>query len=550
MAHALRWIKEMRTAMALAIAALVAGCEGRATLQLPHGQSAPPPTLANDEVVGVSGMRRLSRVELDTVLSDVLGDTSNSAQALLPQDPTDPFDNDYPSQQPSLILVSAVEQLANDAADRVMADPVKRAAVVTCTPTGPGDQGCLRTVIDSLGRKLLRRSLTPQEENDYLSLQSLAVEANDFDTGVKLVIRAMLQEPDFLYRAEVGVPVDGQPGVYKLTGVELASRLSFFLWGTTPPDWLLDQAEGGQLQTKAQIRAAAAQLLADPKARERIERFHALWLGYWRLPHAIDLTTAMQTESAALIDKVVFDSNSDYFELFNADSTYVNQLLATNYGLTNFTGGSGFAWTSYGSSPRKGLLAHGSVLSQGTKFADSSPTQRGIFVRSRLLCQAIAPPPPSVNVDQAPTAPNMSPCKVDRYSSHSTSGNCHACHQNLDPIGFGLENFDKQGAWRDTDTGLPQCPIAGNGTIAGLPGGDKSFTGETGLTDMLTGSGLFEQCIVTQVYRFAMGRREQPQDAALITALTDGFKSKGRLFNGLLLDFVSDDTFTYRREEP
>ncbi len=540
----------MRTQLlALVAGLLLAGCEGRASLQLPKG-GAPPPALGADESVGVEGMRRLSRVELDTVLNDLLGDTSNSAQGLLPADTTDPFDNDYTGQEPSLILVSAVEQLASDAADRVMADPAKRAAVVTCNPTGPSDQGCLRTVVTSLGKRFLRRSLTAQEVNDYLTLQSLAIEANDFDVGVKLVIRALMQEPEFLYRVEVGTPVDGQPGVFKLTPNELATRLSFFLWGTTPPEWLIDQAEGGQLATKDQIRAAAAQLLADPRARARVERFHALWLGYWRLPHALDLTTAMQTESAALVDQVVFDSSSDYFSLFTSDRTYVNQLLADNYGLPGFTGGTGWAWTPYGTAKRKGLLAHGSVLSQGTKFADSSPTQRGIFVRSRLLCQLIAPPPPSVNVDQAPTSANQSPCKVDRYSSHSTVGNCHACHQNLDPIGFGLENFDKQGAWRDTDTGLPQCPISGDGNIAGLPNGAGAFNGEVGLSDLLLQSGMFEQCIVTQVYRFAMGRREQPADAALISALTDGFKSKGRIFAGLLLDFVTDDTFQYRKEEP
>lgn len=540
----------MRAPLAVAVSSLLLfACEGR--IALPFGSSAPPPDLTAGENVGEEGMRRLSRYELDSVLADLLGDTSNSAQALLPQDTTDPFDNDFTGQMPSLTLITAAEQLAIGAADRVLADPVKRAAIVPCTPTGPSDQGCLRTVITSLGKRFLRRTLTPQEVNDYLSLQSLAIEANDFDVGVKLVIRTLMQEPEFLYRIEVGAPVASQPGVFKLSPNEVATRLSFFLWGTTPPDWLIDQAESGQLATKEQVRAAAAQLIADPKARARIERFHALWLGYWRLPHALDLTTAMQTESGALVDKVVFDSGSaDYFDLFNSDQTYVNQLLADNYGMTGFTGGTGFAWTPYGSLPRKGLLGQGSVLSQGTKFADSSPTQRGIYIRTRLLCQTIPPPPPSVNADQPPTSANSSPCKVDRYSSHSTNGNCHSCHMNLDPVGFGLENYDKQGAWRTTDTGLPQCPIAGTGTIAGLPGGDKAFAAEPGLTDVLLQSGQFEQCIVTQVYRFAMGRREQAADQPLISNLTTAFKANGRVFNSMLLDFVSDETFTYRKQEP
>lgn len=522
-------------------------CDGNANLQLP-GTTGPQIELPAKTEVGVSGMRRLTRVELDATINDLLGDNTASAQRLLPTDSIDPFDNDYRTQLPSAALIESVEQLAIDTATRTLADPAKRAKLVPCAATGPADKGCLSAVISALGRRALRRPLTDAEINNYATLQAYAVEANSFDVGVKLVIRALIQEPEFLYRVEIGTPVSGKAGVARLGAYELATRLSYFLWGTTPPDWLLDAALAGELSSRDGVRAAASKLLADPRARARIERFHALWLGYHRLPHAIDLTTALQAESSALVDKVVFDDKTDYFNVFRSDQSFLNSTLATHYGITGFSGGSAFAWTPYGAAKRKGLLSHGSVLSAGAKFADTSPTQRGIFVRTRLLCTEVGTPPANANVDEPPTSPTSN-CKVDRYASHASVGNCKTCHENLDPIGFGMENYNRAGQFRTTDDGQPTCVIAGKGKITGLPTGDGAFDGITGLSDLLLTSGRFEQCIVKQVFRFASGRREAPEDLALIENLTTGFKNKNRLFSELLLDYVSDDTFSFRKEE-
>ncbi len=527
-------------------AAALMACEGR--IERP-GVDPFNPGGAVSADVGVSGMRRLTRVELDATLADLLGDTSASAQRLLPPDPTDPFDNDYRTQLPSAALIESIEQLAGDTAARTLADSAKRAKIVPCTPTGAGDQGCLNATISALGRRFLRRPLTDAEVAGYATLRSYAVEKNDFDVGVKLVIRALVQQPEFLYRVELGTPTD-KAGVFRLSQYEVATRLSYFLWGTTPPDWLLDAAASNALGTPADVRAAATKLLADPRARARIERFHALWLGYAKLPHAIDLTAALQAESSALIDKVVFDDKSDYFELFKANQSYLNATLATHYGISGFTGGTGFAWTPYGAAKRKGLLSHGSVLSAGAKFNDTSPTQRGIFVRTRLLCTEVGAPPANANVDEPPTSA-VSNCKVDRYAAHANVGNCKTCHEGLDPIGFGIENFNRSGQYRTTDDGEASCVIAGKGKITGLPAGAGTgeFEGVTGLTDLLIDSGKFEQCVVTQVFRFASGRRESPADLQLIDNLTQGFKKKQRGFAEFLLDYVSDDTFAFRKEE-
>ncbi|MBX5483769.1 MAG: DUF1588 domain-containing protein [Myxococcaceae bacterium] len=532
--------------LGLVVAGVVAaGCDGKALYQQQNPDGTPAGTpLPVDAEVTPGGMHRLTRDEYDNTLRDLLGDTTNPGSQKLPEDVTDPFDNDYKNQLVSGALIESVETLAQEASARALADPAKRAALVPCTPTGPEDADCLRQFITRFGRRALRHTLSEEEVTKYLGLQALAVEANDFWVGVDLVIRAMLQDPQFLYRIEIGTPVEGRPGVYRLSNWEIATRLSYFLWGTTPPDWLLDLAERGELSTSEQIREAAVRLLDDPRAQTRIDRFHALWFGYHKLPHPADLTAAMRRESFALVKKVVFDDRSDYFDLFRSDVTWADDFLATHYGLPA-PGSDTPQWISYGSSGRKGILSHGSVLSQGAKFSDTSPTQRGIWVRTRLLCQNIPPPPPNANTDNPPTAPNGSNCKKDRYASHATVGSCAACHQKTDPIGFGLEQYDKAGRFRVHDDGDPNCPIDGEGRIAEM----GTFNGPAGLADMLIASGQLERCVVTQLFRFANGRREIAQDATFIDQLTEAWKARDRHFDELLLAFVSDPTFQYRREE-
>ena len=190
------------------------------------------------------------------------------------------------------------------------------------------------------------------------------------------------------------------------------------------------------------------------------------------------------------------------------------------------------------------ILSQGAVLSAGAKFGDTSPTQRGIFVRSRLLCETIQPPPPTVDVDQKPTSPTSN-CKIDRYQAHSANGNCYTCHRRLDPVGFGLEAYDTAGAFRTHDLNEPSCPISGDGVLDGV----GSFNGPGGLADLLVQSPAFEGCITTQLFRFAMGRNETPDDADLIGQLTKSFHDGQRKFDQLLLEVVSDDRFAYRREE-
>jgi len=504
------------------------------------GGSAPRADTASASVA-----RRLSRTEIDATVRDLLGDTTNPAGRFLAEDEFTPFDNDYTRQNPSAALIDSLEATAGDIAARVLA-PATRSRIVTCTPTGPGDAACFRQVIETVGRRLFRRPLSEDEITAYLTLQSFATENNptvphDFYTAVGLVLRSMLQDPEFLYRLEIGAPTS-QPGVLRLNSYEIATRLSYFLVGSAPDDRLLDMAKADALADPTARRAEATRLLADPRAHDQVHRFHAMWLGYRAIPGSTDLLAAFNTETTALIDKIVFDQPASYLTLFSSDQTYVNALLAAQYGLPAPAGGAG--WVSYGTTGRAGILSHGAVLAAFSKFSDTSPTQRGIFVQTRLLCNVVNPPPANVNVDQPPPA-TTSMCKLDRYAAHRSVASCGACHNNLDPIGIGLEQYDIGGKFRTSDDGHPECPLDGNGTLPGY----GTFNGPAELGQKLIDSGKLEHCFVEHLLRYAVGRALYPEEQGAVDTLAGGFKASNYSLTDTLLDYVASDRFALRTED-
>ncbi len=505
----------------------------------PDGMPLPASNLASASVA-----RRLSRSELDATVRDLLGDATNPASKFLQEDEYTPFDNDYSRQQASAALIDSLEATADGIATTVLL-PANRSHIVPCTPSGPGDAACFRQVIETTGRRLFRRPLSEEEITAYLTLQSFATEAtavpHDFYTAVNLMLRSMLQDPEFLYRIEVGSPT-ADVGVLHLNGYEIASRLSFLLVGSSPDDTLLDKAKADALSDPQQRRAEATRLLADPRARDQIHRFHAMWLGYRAIPQTAELITAFNLETTKLIDRVVFDKPASYLTLFSSPDTYLTDALADQYGLPKPPGGEG--WVPYGMGGRAGILSHGSVLASFSKFSDTSPTQRGILVQTRLLCNVVRPPPANVNVDQPPPA-TASLCKIDRYAAHRASSSCGACHNNLDPIGLGLENYDIGGRYRTHDDAHAECMIPGKGELPGY----GTFSGPGELGQKLLDSGKLESCFVQHLMRYAVGRALRPEEDGEIDALTGSFKSSDYSLAELLLGYVTSDRFALRQED-
>ena len=499
----------------------------------------------NLKTASASVARRLSRTEYSNVVRDVLGDTSGAISKYLAEDEYRPFDNDYTVQAASRALIESLEATADDIAARAIL-PANRGKIVPCTPSGPGDAACLRTTVETLGRRLYRRPLSEEQVTAYLTLQSFATETNadvphDFYTAVNLVLRSMLQDPEVLYRIETGSP-SGEPGIFKLDSYEVASRLSFLLWGSSPDDALLDQAKAGALLDTASRSSAAARLLSDARAKNQLERFHSMWLGYRAIPASADLAAAFGLETNKLIDKVLFDQPSSYLDLFTSTQTYVNALTATQYGLAAPPGGEG--WVTYASDQRAGILSHGSVLAAFSKFSDTSPTQRGIFVQTRLLCNKVAPPPANVNVDQPPSSGDAV-CKLERYDQHRTLDSCKACHAQLDPIGYGLENYDIGGRYRTHDDAHEECVLPGSGELPG----HGTFSGPGQLARLLVDSGELEQCFVQQLLSYAVGRELRPEEDAARDALLASFKTGGYSAQQLLSSLAGDERFGLRQED-
>ncbi|WP_053237523.1 DUF1592 domain-containing protein [Sandaracinus amylolyticus] len=545
----------MRTHLALTCAlALTGACSG-ALDDAPAGPSGtsrtPPGPGATSTVASVSGARRLSQAELDRTLFDLLGDDTRPARRLLAEDEYAPYDNDYTLQRASRALIESLEALAEDVGTRAVANPAVMARIVPCTPASDGDEACFRAFVASFVGQALRRPPSDDDVDRYLPLLAFATEDNpyvdnDFSTAVDLVIRAVIQDPEFLYRIEVGERTD-DAGVFTLGDHEIATRMAYLLWGTTPDATLLADAAAGRLRTGEGRRAIAERMMEDERAREQVRRFHAMWLGYRSIPHSAERVAQFDRETSALIDRVVFDEARAYTDLFASDETFVDAALATHYGLPAPSDPAG-AWVRYPEgSGRAGILAHGSVLAAFSKFTDTSPTQRGIFVRTRLMCDAVAPPPPTVDVDQPPGGDGGDAlCKSERYAAHSDmSSSCGACHAQFDPIGFGLERFDISGRVREHDEGRPECAIDGVGELPGV----GAFSGPAELGAMLIAEGEIDDCVVRQVWEFAVGRDAMTSERAAIDATVARFRENGRSMRGLLIDLVASERFALRAEE-
>jgi hypothetical protein len=499
--------------------------------------------LADPTGLGFIAMERLSKREYQQSLTDLLGIAPPTSLSSLPEDIEAPYDNDYASQVASAVLIAGLSDVAREATTTALSTAAGRAALVPCTPTGPSDAACLTKFIQSFGRRTLHRPVSTDEVTEYLSLQTYAVQRNDFYAGVALVMRAMLQDIEFAYRVEIGTPVSA--GLVKLTPYELANRASFTLLGAPPSNALLDAAAMGQLDTDAGMRTAAQGLLTDPKAVARASRFHAQWLNYDHLQVDATLAASMRAESDALISKVLFESKSAYSSLFTWDEAFVDATMAPIYGLP---APGAPAWTKLTDPNRRGILGEASFLAGGAKFGDTSPVLRGLQIRSRLMCQYIPPPPPTVNVDKPP-AGSATDCKATRYANHRANP-CATCHALLDPAGNGLEQYGANGSFRSVENGRPDCPIDGHGTLDGA-----TFMGPAGLANALIPTGDLENCAMQQLFQYVVGRTIMvggtisAADQGTIASLSEAFAKDQHHYPDVLTDLVSSVAFRHRVTE-
>ena len=429
--------------------------------RIDDGIPVPPPE--GTSVAGLRNiLRRLTQREYANTIGDLLSEGDDEVRRLLPDDGRsegNAFDNEWALQNPSEALVVGVEQLARDTAAQVMSDPGRRDIILGCTPSGPSDAACFESFIRGFGRRAFRRPLHQEDVDGFMALATLSAESGDFYVGAEAALSAFLQHPRFLYRIEIGQPVIGDGTLRRLDQWEVASRLSYFLWASAPDDWLLDEAGAGNLEDTTAIGQAAAAMLEHPRARYTAEAYHAMWLGYDRMDIRADLAEPMRAETNALIARVLFEERTDWTQLFRAEESFVSSTLAEHYGMAP-SGSSAASWTSYAGTDRRGILSHGTFLAPPVTGNDTSPTLRGLFVRSRLLCQEIHPPA-NLDIDNA-TVQSGGTCKPDQLAAHAAGG-CQGCHRLIDPIGFGLEQYDQLGRFRTFEADRPECTVDGRG---------------------------------------------------------------------------------------
>lgn len=517
--------------------ALTLACNGTISEPgLDPGASPLPDPMAElgDPVVPQTALRRLSRDELEATLETALelGDTELRG---LPGDPLQPFDNDYTGQVPSTALVAGIDEMARVLSVAALPDMARLQSLADCE-----DSDCSRALASRIGRRLIRRSLTPAELDAF---SALGATEDDALEGARLVLRVLLSDLELHYRVERSEP--SADGRIELSDAELATRLSFLLWGSGPDDALLDLVESGGL--RASLASEATRMLEDPRAERQTQRFHAMWIGYREIDARADLVELFRGETEALIRRVIFEEGAPWLDFLTYPETYLTPELAEHYDIEGVTT-PGFYPPGEG---RAGLLAHGSFLANGRIRGDSSPTRRGKFVRERLMCRdIIVPDDLPVDVDEAPASNG---CKPVRYEEHASNGACAGCHALMDPIGFGLEHYDLEGRYRTMEmpgmTGegepFPECEIEGQGAL--VPLGD--FSGPAELGALLRGSEDVQHCAVTQYWRFATGRRERAEDAPAIQMLSDGFGRDGT-FLDLIQAYIQSDSFLYRQVDP
>ncbi len=494
-------------------------------------------------------LRRLTNREIENVLGDVLGARLDLTRGFLRDPDHDGYDNDAASLQ---VTVSKVDEMAT-------AD--ERAGVYVSAPErlgqfAPCDDGaspaCARRFATAFATRAWGRPPASDELDRLDRVFSAGADGGDYASGVALVTEAVLQSPHFLYRTELGegAPVDGR---VRLTPHEIASAISFTVTGSRPDQALLAAAAAGDLANPAGRDREARRLLATPAARRQLRWFLRAWL---RLTDVAMINKdlgvypvftpkvrfAMDRELDTFLDAVL-DGSGKLDELVLADYTFPGPDLAPIYQGDLLDPPGDFTRVRLDAHHRRGVLSSPAFLATHALIDQTNPVERGLMIRSSVLCQEVAPPPPGVAAVTPPGGAGIT--TRAKYAAHSANSFCHGCHQLMDPIGFGFESFDTLGRFRTTDNGQP---VDSSGELIATDI-DGPFDGPAALSERLPKSALFRRCFVRQLWRFAEGRSAESKDDPEVDGLTWRFEEAEHRIGELMVAVVARPTFIWRKLE-
>ena len=455
----------------------------------------------------------------------------------------------HPRSSPAVFQVSIT---ATDTATRPGKTPARDRLFVRTPSTVDHEDDAARHIVRTLARRAWRRPVSQKALAVPLSFYREGRAAGDFDAGIEAAVASILVNPGFLFRIEQD-PAGAESGsASRVSEIDLASRLSFFLWSSIPDDQLLDLAVRGELSRPEVLQAQTTRMLSDPRSRSLVTNFASQWL-YLRNLDSItpdlrrfpdfdqNLRDAMRTETELLFESVLRENRS-VLDLIRTSDTFLNERLAKHYGIPHVYG-SRFRRVSLGHNrQRGGLLRHGSILTVTSYATRTSPVLRGNWVLENLLGTPPPPPPPNVPALADQTVAAHLPIR-ERLARHRSNPSCSGCHSLIDPIGFSLEHYDATGRWRELSADLP---VDASG---GLPDGSR-FTGVAGLENaLLQRPELLVGTLTEKLLTYALGRGMTEHDApAVRTILRAAGKDHWRLTT-LIQGIVSSVPFQMRTAE-
>ena len=427
-----------------------------------------------------------------------------------------------------------------------------REKIFICHPSAPAEQeACAKKILSNLAHHAYRRPVRADDTTQLLALYKEGARSGGFESGVRLALQKILVSPDFLFRAEVDPPGAAPGTVYKISDIELASRLSFFLWSSIPDEQLLAVAESGKLSDASVLQAQVKRMLADPRSRALVKNFAGQWL-YLRNIARIspdqtafpdfdeNLRNALAKETELLIESQMREDHP-VADLLTADYTFLNERLAQHYGIKGIYG-SEFRRVKLEDPNRYGLLGQASILAVTSYPNRTAPTIRGKWVLEQLLGSPPPPPPPNVpSLKDDATAQKLT--MRQRMEQHRANPTCAACHKLMDPLGFSLENFDALGSWR-ASTAPGSGPIDASGT---LPDGTP-FNGPTGLRDvLLKKQDMFVETFTERLMTYALGRGVEDYDYAALRRIAREAAPDHQRWSSIILGIVKSTPFQMRR---
>jgi len=438
-------------------------------------------------------------------------------------------------------------------------DTPSRRRLFVCQPNGPSDEAaCAKTIVSTLARRAYRRPVGDADIevplNFYKQARAEAGHEGGFDTGIEMALRAILASTEFLFRIErdpKNIPVDT---AYRISDVELASRLSFFLWSSIPDDELLGLAVGGKLKDPAVLDGQVRRLLADPRSQALVTNFAGQWLYLRNLAAQVpdarlfpdfddNLRKAFQRETELLFGSIVAEDHN-VLDLLRANYTFVNERLARHYGIPNVYGSRFRRVTFEEGSVRGGLLGQGSILTVTSYANRTSPVLRGKWILENILGTPPPPPPPNVPPLADNQAVGRTPSMRERMAQHRANAACSGCHQLMDPAGLSMENFDAIGRWRTRSEAGSAVDASG-----GLPDG-STFTGVSGLRRaLLDRPDLFVTTVTEKLMTYALGRGVEYYDAPSVRTIARNARADDYRFSSIVLGIVKSAPFQMRSKK-